>query len=266
VSDLLGARADDKHMRRGLQLPPSRWTRASRSSAGRRDDVRAWRVRPPPGPLGITAVRLPLHLTWPRLQVSFGFGGTRMKIASWNVNGMRAVVRKAFRVARAREPRSSLLAGNQVHEGQLGEGDYARLADLGYETYWHCAERKGYSGVATFARRAPLFVTTACRSRTQRPGARQRARRLHTLQRLTSPNGPPARRRPRSGRLRFKLSSMRTFCTRRRRSAQREGPHHQRRSGTPRSRDHIARPKETRTSTGFTPIEREALQRWIDHG
>ena len=78
------------------------------------------------------------------------------KILCWNVNGIRALEKKGF-VEQVREFDADILAlqETKAQEDQLG----AALKNIdGYTSYWHSAERKGYSGVAVYTRIAPLKV------------------------------------------------------------------------------------------------------------
>jgi exodeoxyribonuclease-3 len=78
-----------------------------------------------------------------------------MRIVSWNVNGIRAVEGKGFLDwLAAEQPDVLCLQETKASEDQVS--DAVRAPD-GYHTYWHSAERKGYSGVATFSRQ-PLVV------------------------------------------------------------------------------------------------------------
>lgn len=80
------------------------------------------------------------------------------EIASWNVNGIRAVARKGFSEAVA-ELNADILAlqETKAHPDQLD----ASLRDLsGYHSFWASAEKKGYSGVAVYSRREPEEVRT----------------------------------------------------------------------------------------------------------
>ena len=80
------------------------------------------------------------------------------RFASWNVNGLRAALKKdpGF-VAVAEELDADILA---IQETKLQEGQVA-LELPGYEQTWSYAERKGYSGTAVFSRQAPLSVRHA---------------------------------------------------------------------------------------------------------
>ncbi len=79
-----------------------------------------------------------------------------MKILSWNVNGIRAAVKKGFLQFLDQEsPDIICLQETKAHKEQLTS---EILEDHGYFTYWHSGERKGYSGVATFCKSRPLYV------------------------------------------------------------------------------------------------------------
>ena len=79
-----------------------------------------------------------------------------MKILSWNVNGIRAAVKKGFLQFLDQEsPDIICLQETKAHKEQLTS---EILEDHGYFTYWHSGERKGYSGVATFCKSKPLFA------------------------------------------------------------------------------------------------------------
>jgi exodeoxyribonuclease III len=78
-----------------------------------------------------------------------------MKFYSWNVNGIRAVVKKGTfqKFMAEHQPDILCLQETKAERGQA-EVDLA-----GYEEYWNSAEKKGYSGTAIFTRRAPIAVT-----------------------------------------------------------------------------------------------------------
>lgn len=70
------------------------------------------------------------------------------RIVSWNVNGIRSIARKGFHDWLCREsPSIVCLQETKAHKGQLPPD---LVAPPGYEGHFHSAERKGYSGVATF--------------------------------------------------------------------------------------------------------------------
>ena len=77
-----------------------------------------------------------------------------MKLISWNVNGLRAVVGKNFQeVFEELDADFFCLQETKMQEGQLN------LDFLGYYSFWNYAEKKGYSGTAIFTKHVPLNVT-----------------------------------------------------------------------------------------------------------
>lgn len=77
-----------------------------------------------------------------------------MKIYSWNVNGIRAVIRKgAFQEFIAKhQPDVLCLQETKAKQGQ------AEIDLPEYREYWYSAERPGYSGVALFCKQDPIQV------------------------------------------------------------------------------------------------------------
>lgn len=77
-----------------------------------------------------------------------------MRFISWNVNGLRAVVKKGFEdIFWSLDADFVCLQETKLQEGQIN-------LDLpGYESYWCYAEKKGYSGTVIFTRRTPLSVS-----------------------------------------------------------------------------------------------------------
>jgi len=80
-----------------------------------------------------------------------------MKMVSWNVNGLRACLKKGFVGAlRGFEADVVCLQETKMNPEQT---DAAFFSDEGFICYWNNAERKGYSGTALLTRREPLSVT-----------------------------------------------------------------------------------------------------------
>ncbi len=77
-----------------------------------------------------------------------------MRLYSWNVNGIRAVIKKGDfeRFIKAHNPDILCLQETKASQDQV-EID---LPD--YEEYWNSAEKKGYSGTAIFTKYTPLRV------------------------------------------------------------------------------------------------------------
>ncbi|WP_026908664.1 exodeoxyribonuclease III [Paucisalibacillus globulus] len=76
-----------------------------------------------------------------------------MKLVSWNVNGLRACVRKGF-LDYFNDVNADIFC---IQETKLQEGQINLELD-GYYQYWNYAERKGYSGTAIFTKQEPISV------------------------------------------------------------------------------------------------------------
>ncbi|WP_456279253.1 exodeoxyribonuclease III [Bacillus sp. AK128] len=77
-----------------------------------------------------------------------------MKLISWNVNGLRACVKKGF-LEYFHEMDADIFC---VQETKLQEGQIDLELD-GYYQFWNYAEKKGYSGTAVFTKHPPLSVS-----------------------------------------------------------------------------------------------------------
>lgn len=81
-----------------------------------------------------------------------------MKILSYNVNGIRAALRKGFlEWLQAADPDVVCIQETKASPDQL---DTSVFEALGYHHYWVSAEKKGYSGVAILSKTAPLQIVT----------------------------------------------------------------------------------------------------------
>lgn len=76
-----------------------------------------------------------------------------MKFVSWNVNGIRAAVKKGF-MDYFNEVDADFFC---IQESKCQAGQI-ELDLAGYEQYWNYAQRKGYSGTAIFTKHTPLSV------------------------------------------------------------------------------------------------------------
>jgi exodeoxyribonuclease-3 len=78
-----------------------------------------------------------------------------LRFYSWNVNGIRAVVKKGTfqQFVAAHRPDILCLQETKAEQGQ------AEIDLAGYHEYWNSAEKKGYSGTAIFSRKEPLKVS-----------------------------------------------------------------------------------------------------------
>ncbi|BBA78398.1 MULTISPECIES: exodeoxyribonuclease III [Bacillus] len=77
-----------------------------------------------------------------------------MKLISWNVNGLRAVMKKIDINTYVQETEADILClqETKVQDGQVS------LQPEGYHAYWNYAVKKGYSGTAVFSKEKPLHV------------------------------------------------------------------------------------------------------------
>ena len=83
-----------------------------------------------------------------------------MKIISYNVNGIRAAMRKGL-VDWIAEHDFDIIC-IQESKAQPEQVDMAPFEALGYQHFWHSAEKKGYSGVITLSKVAPDRVIEGC--------------------------------------------------------------------------------------------------------
>ena len=77
-----------------------------------------------------------------------------MKLVSWNVNGLRAVLRKNFLEFLDAEKPDVLC----LQEIKCSADDVEQLWPAHYTTYWNSAEKKGYSGTAILTKVPPIDV------------------------------------------------------------------------------------------------------------
>ncbi|MFP7220386.1 exodeoxyribonuclease III [Bacillus subtilis] len=77
-----------------------------------------------------------------------------MKLISWNVNGLRAVMRKMDFLSYLKEEDADIicLQETKIQDGQVD------LQPEGYHVYWNYAVKKGYSVTAVFSKQEPLQV------------------------------------------------------------------------------------------------------------
>jgi exodeoxyribonuclease-3 len=78
-----------------------------------------------------------------------------VKLISWNVNGLRAVLRRNFLEYMEKETPDVLC----LQETRADPNDLEQLWPASYTTYWNVALKKGYAGTAIFTRQRPLSVS-----------------------------------------------------------------------------------------------------------
>ena len=80
-----------------------------------------------------------------------------MKLVSWNVNGLRAVINKGFKdFFKEIDADIFCIQETKMQENQLD--DNIKEIFKGYNAYWNSAEKKGYSGTAIMTKSKPLNV------------------------------------------------------------------------------------------------------------
>ncbi|MDR3257088.1 MAG: exodeoxyribonuclease III [Endomicrobium sp.] len=82
-----------------------------------------------------------------------------MKIVSWNVNGIRAIYKKDF-ADWFKNEKSDIVCVQETKASEIQFPKDIKEFD-GYNFYCSCAEKKGYSGVATWSKIKPELVSTS---------------------------------------------------------------------------------------------------------
>ncbi len=185
-----------------------------------------------------------------------------MKMISWNVNGIRAAQRKGFLDWFGEEgPDVLCVQETKASPEQLSE---ELLRVEGYHSYFSSAERKGYSGVATFTRAEPKEVRHGFGI--EKFDNEGRTLRLDfgdfVLFNIYFPNGKAS-----DERLEYKMEFYDAFL---------KHLDQLRADGrnvivcgdvnTAHREIDIARPKANEKISGFLPMEREWMDQWIAHG
>ncbi|MBN1191998.1 MAG: exodeoxyribonuclease III [Dehalococcoidales bacterium] len=184
------------------------------------------------------------------------------KILSWNVNGIRAAVKNGLLDWLDKEsPDILCVQETKAHPEQL---DDSLKKPPGYRVYWNQPERKGYSGVATFTRKKPLRVEYDLGVKrldaegrviiTAYPG--------FTLFNVYFPNGKKDETR-----LKYKMDFYEDFL---------KFLEPLRQKGerliicgdfnTAHQEIDLARPKENEKVSGFLPVEREWMDKFVSRG
>ncbi len=187
------------------------------------------------------------------------------RVYSWNVNGLRAVVKKGFfdwlKTARGDVV---CLQETRVLPEQLD--DEVRKPPR-WKTEFSAAEKKGYSGVATYSRKAPDELWRSLEDEELDAEGRLLVTRFGKLTIVNGyfPNGSGKNRD--HSRVPYKLKFYQTLFDRLEEA---------KKSGerilvlgdlnTAHEEVDLARPKTNRKTSGFLDIEREELDRWLKNG
>jgi exodeoxyribonuclease-3 len=185
-----------------------------------------------------------------------------IKLLSWNVNGIRAVRGKGFLEWFYKEsPEILCLQETKAQPEQL---DAELLEPKGYHAFWNFPERKGYSGVATYTRENPRNVSYDLGDITLDIEGRVIIAEYpaFALMNIYFPNGKRDQER-----LDYKMAFYDVFLN---------YADELRTKGkklvicgdvnTAHKEIDLARPKENSNVSGFLPIEREWIDKFVSHG
>ncbi len=185
-----------------------------------------------------------------------------MKIFSWNVNGIRAILKKGFmQWFRKVSPDILCLQETKASVDQLGD---EIINPEGYGSGWNSAERKGYSGVVTFSKKKPVKVHYGMGiDRFDNEGRIVRHEfKGFDLLNIYFPNGTSG-----PDRLQFKLDFYDAFL------AHCEGLREKGKKliicgdlNTAHKAIDLKNPKANEKNSGFLPVEREWVDKFIAHG
>jgi exodeoxyribonuclease III len=186
----------------------------------------------------------------------------KIRLVCWNVNGVRSVKSKGFLEGLLKGAPFALCL--QETKVQLDQLDGYLKAPPGYHVYWAFPQKKGYGGVATFSREEPLGI----RYDLGKSGLDMEGRVIaaeypwFTLFNIYFPNGKASPER-----LKYKMDFYDAFL---------EHADSLRKAGkkiivcgdvnTAHNEIDIARPKENSKRSGFLPIERAWMDKFVSHG
>lgn len=192
-------------------------------------------------------------------------GRDTARILSWNVNGLRACAKKGF--AKWLERSDAEIVGLQEVRATPEQIPEDLRSPKNWQVEFSPAERKGYSGVALYARRKPDQIDTALgQARFDCEGRVQLARfgRL-VVANVYFPNGNGKDRD--NSRVPYKLDFYRTLFDRL--QGLRRGGARVLVMGdfnTAHLEIDLARPKANRKTSGFLPEECAEIDRWLEAG
>ena len=185
-----------------------------------------------------------------------------MRLFSWNVNGIRAATKKGFLDWLEHEsPDIVCIQETKAHVDQLTS---EILVDHGYHAFWHSGERRGYSSVATFSKKEPLFIQKGLGIDKYDVEGRVLITEHEgfLLYNIYFPNGQKD-----DIRLNYKLDFYDELLPIV--NDQVENGNNVIITGDWNTAHHpidLARPKENEKTSGFMPIERERIDTYISHG
>ncbi|MBL7959033.1 exodeoxyribonuclease III [bacterium] len=185
-----------------------------------------------------------------------------MVILSWNVNGLRAVSKKGFLQWFAQASPDVLCL--QEIKAQIDQLDESLLHPDGYEGYFNSAEKKGYSGVATYCAKKPVdFKNGFGIAKFDSEGRVLMTDHGHFLLfNIYFPNGKMRRERL-DYKMEFYEEVLKYFESLRKKGKKLVicGDYN-----TAHKEIDLARPKENEKISGFLPIERAWMDKLVAHG
>lgn len=190
-----------------------------------------------------------------------------MRVISWNVNGLRAVMDKGF-VTWLNASGADVVGLQETRaQPEQVEDELKRLQKHGWHAVITPAERKGYSGVGLLSRRPPDELWSATGVSAFDVEGRLQFARFGKLLVVNGyfPNGNGKARD--NSRIPYKLDFTRAVF---------DAVDAERLAGgrvlvmgdfnTAHTEKDIARPRENAKTSGFTPIERAEFERWVQAG
>ena len=183
------------------------------------------------------------------------------EILSWNVNGLRAVLKKGFIEWFERaQPDVLCVQESRVLPEEIGASE---REPKGYTSYWMPAKKRGYAGVGAYVRKEPLSVSNLGKKNFDDEGRVQLLEyNEYTIVNAYFPNSQPERKR-----IEYKLK----FCDAMRRLCNRLV-----KQGTnvilcgdyniAHTEIDLARPKANENNPGYLPEEREAMTKFLKAG
>jgi exodeoxyribonuclease-3 len=184
-----------------------------------------------------------------------------LRLISWNVNGIRAVAKKGLLDWIKKDSADIIcLQETKAHPDQLSKD---LLEPKDYDSFWSSAERKGYSGCVTYSKIKPKKVLYGMGE----PRFDSEGRMVITeypefvLFNVYFPNGKKNQER-----LRYKLDFYDSFLEVVDSYKKKKGVIACGDFNTAHKEIDLARPKENENVSGFLPVERKWIDKFISHG
>ncbi len=184
------------------------------------------------------------------------------KILSLNVNGIRAAERKGFLTWLQKEsPDFICLQETKVHDPEILSDEL--LKPKGYNAFWNCAiERKGWSGVVIYSKQKPIQIKVKFGSKILSKEGRMILAEYNKyyLINIYFPNAGRGK-----DRLDYKLRFYSEFTKYIKRLDKKKPVIFCGDVNTAHNEIDLARPKDNINNTGFLPIERSWIDKWVDN-